>query len=109
MKSKRTKLIQKADALIRERVRERDKVCQKCGSPQASQPSHVYSRNDKRIRWDENNILWMCYFCHIQWWHREPMEAHEWFKAKFPDRWKYLQKKRKELSKPIGIKELESL
>lgn len=27
----------------------------------------------------------------MNWWHKSPMEAAEWFKAKFPERWEKLQ------------------
>lgn len=36
----------------------------------------------------------MCYHCHINWWHKNPIESGEWFKSTFPDRWEYLQEQR---------------
>lgn len=36
----------------------------------------------------------LCYHCHLNWWHKNPMEAAAWFQDKFPDRWKHLQAKR---------------
>lgn len=109
-KSPKQKLAEKADVLVRKIVQDRDRVCQKCGSPHANQPSHVYSRGDKRLRWDALNILWMCYHCHIHWWHKEPIEATEWFKKKYPDRYRYLQKYRKTTEKrPLNIVDYEKI
>lgn len=34
----------------------------------------------------------LCYHHHIGWWHKNPLEAGDWFKATFPDRWDYLQR-----------------
>lgn len=36
----------------------------------------------------------LCYHCHINWWHKNPMEAAKWFEETFPDRWAYLQANR---------------
>lgn len=49
----------------------------------------------------------MCYHCHLNWWHKNPMEAAEWFANKFPDRWEYLQANRG--MQKFSISELEEL
>jgi len=30
------------------------------------------------MRFDLDNIIALCYFCHIHWWHREILGAAEW-------------------------------
>lgn len=48
------------------------------------------------MAWMTINIITLCWFkCHLNWWHKNPIEAAEWFKQKYPDRYKRL----KELSK----------
>jgi len=34
----------------------------------------------------------LCYHCHLNIFHKNPILAYEWFKSKFPDRFKYLKK-----------------
>jgi hypothetical protein len=31
---------------------------------------------------------------HLNWWHKNPLEATEWFKTRFPERYAYLQANR---------------
>ena len=31
---------------------------------------------------------------HMHWWHKNPLEASDWFINKFPERWEYLQELR---------------
>ena len=38
------------------------------------------------------NLKLLCYHCHINWWHKNPVESGEWFKQTFPDRWKIIEK-----------------
>jgi hypothetical protein len=37
------------------------------------------------------NIIALCYACHIHFWHKNPIEAHDWLKQKLPDRMKKLK------------------
>jgi hypothetical protein len=34
----------------------------------------------------------LCYHCHLNWWHKNPIEAGRWFESKFPERVKELEK-----------------
>jgi hypothetical protein len=36
------------------------------------------------MAWILENILTLCYACHIHWWHKNPLEAAKWFKGKYP-------------------------
>ena len=74
------------DALCREVVLARDKVCQKCGGSKVLQWSHVHGRRNKHLRWDPDNSKMLCFRCHFYFWHKEPLQAQEWFETKFPER-----------------------
>lgn len=83
-KSERTKLIEKADKLWSLCVRTRDDfTCQKCGKKEKhTQGAHIFSRNHFQTRWDPANGITMCYYCHIMWSHREPIEFTQWIMEK---------------------------
>lgn len=111
--NKRKVLTKKLDDVCRERVRIRDKdICQKCGMvalKQNSHPSHVYTKKSyPNMRHELLNIKLLCLNCHTNWWHKEVLEAYEWFKEKFPERYKYLQI-RKQFTEPLSIPDLEDL
>jgi len=109
-KTDRQKIIKKLDDKVRVIIRERDVVCQKCNKVfDKMDCSHVIPRGNKALRWDLNNLKLLCSGCHLWWWHQNPLEAMEWFKSKFPDRYEYLMGKRKEPIRPIKIFELRDL
>lgn len=72
------------DALCREYVLKRDRVCQRCGTDKRLQWSHVYTRTYRCIRWNPLNSVALCAGCHL-WWHAHPIDAVDWFKEKFGD------------------------
>jgi len=82
-------------ALAKKIVRIRDNLtCQKCWSKKSPQCSHVYSDGrDRRLSVDPMNMKILCMSCHLYRRHKEPLEAYERYKSKFPDRYKYLEKK----------------
>lgn len=43
---------------------------------------------------DPMNILCLCYHCHINWWHKNPVEAGEWVKEKFPENILYINERK---------------
>ena len=60
------------------------------------------------LRYNEKNCITLCYHCHFNWWHSNPIEAGEWFKTKFPENHAHLlsiQNKHKKFTK----EELEEL
>ena len=72
------------------KAKERDNyICQKCGKKVEganAHGSHIYNEGAHRVMAAEiENILCMCYYCHINWWHKSPVEAADWFKEKFPE------------------------
>jgi len=99
MKSERKKPKDKLDKVCREIVRIRDNhCCQYCGchvEKTNAHCSHVIpkSRGDT-LRWDLLNLKLLCFHHHINWWHKDPIEAGEWFKKAFPARYRYLEERR---------------
>ena len=43
----------------------------------------------------------LCYHCHLEWWHKNPLEAAEWFKGYSPERYEYLWSKKELYAKYI--------
>lgn len=84
-------------ALCYEYIKLRDKnICQKCGKPvegSNAHPSHVIPKSrSKYLRWDDSNIKILCFSCHMQWWHQNPLKAGKWFAEKFSQRAAYVEK-----------------
>jgi len=96
-KSKRKKLIEKLDMLLAQYIRLRDKnICQHCGKTsednRAMHVSHIIPRSrGHRYRWEVLNAIILCFHCHINWWHKNPVEAGDWFRKAFSERYKYLR------------------
>ena len=100
-KSQRTKLKNDLDDLVKLYVKMRDKwVCQYCGLEvhgSNCHASHVIPKSHGDIlRWDPENLKVLCYHHHMNWWHKNPMEASKWFETKFPERWEYLKTKKEQ-------------
>ncbi|MEK6819014.1 MAG: HNH endonuclease [Nanoarchaeota archaeon] len=90
-------------------IRQRDKVCRRCGINQNLQCSHIMSRVSQNLRWDERNAMALCYKCHLTWWHKEPLEAAEWCKTIIGEEaYKSLLKEKYEI-KQWAIQELRDL
>lgn len=95
-KSRRQLLQKELEELLKQCVRARDKdTCQRCeklvyGSN--SQTSHVIPKSQNtHLRYDLANVKLLCNYCHMHWWHGDnPIEPVNWFKAKFPGRYKYV-------------------
>jgi 5-methylcytosine-specific restriction endonuclease McrA len=67
--------------------------CLKCGTSNGLSPSHVYPTGRYRnMAWILDNIKPLCWACHRFWWHLNPTESGEWFKKKFPTRYRRLKK-----------------
>jgi hypothetical protein len=59
-------------------IRKRDKKCRHCKKAPASQAAHIFGRGNLSTRWSPENGFGMCYYCHILWAHREPVEFTIW-------------------------------
>lgn len=67
-------------------------MCVRCGSTSNLAASHVYPKGKHRsMEYDLDNVKTLCYSCHIQWWHKHPLDAAEWFNAKYSVRAKRLK------------------
>ena len=105
-KSDKAKLKLKCDKLAKEIVKLRDDyTCQHCGMRVEGgncQASHVIPVSyGHRFAYDTRNMKVLCMHCHLHWWHKNPIEAAEWYKKKFPANYKYLEKRKKETIVPL--------
>jgi len=96
MKTQKKKLSEKLWKLCVEYIRLRDGMtCQWCGKhveKSNAHTSHVIPKSHGNIlRYDPFNLKLLCYHCHLQRWHLNPVEAGEWFKKEFPERLEYLE------------------
>ena len=71
-------------------------TCQHCGvtmlSGKGAHTSHVLPKSTHgALRYVLDNLKCLCYHCHMNWWHKNPMEAAKWFEERFPDRWKKIK------------------
>lgn len=66
------------DDLAREVVRARDKVCRRTGKTDNLQVCHVFSRSNKAVRWDLDNLFLLTAGEHLFWAHKNPVEFTEW-------------------------------
>lgn len=103
-KPKISTLQKKLTKLVHEHIKRRDNwTCQHCGKHvegSNAHPSHVVPKSrGNALRWDPLNIKTLCFHCHINWWHKHPVEAGEWFKTKFPNRWEYLERHQHDIVK----------
>lgn len=70
------------------------RTCQRCGRKSDIHWSHIINEaRDHRLACDPDNIKALCYRCHMNERHKNPVKAAEWFKQKFPWRWERLQAK----------------
>ena len=104
-KSEKSKLIESLDIEWSKKIRGRDGyICQKCKENgndmfnQRNHAAHVFSRGNMSTRWDLENGITLCYYHHIHWCHRQPLEFARWCKQRFGE------KKYKELEeKSLGV------
>jgi 5-methylcytosine-specific restriction endonuclease McrA len=99
----------KVDGVFSEYIRTRDGCCVRCGATTNLQCSHTIPKSHGNIlRYDERNGITLCYHCHLSWWHKNPVEAGEWFKSRFPDDYEYLEAKKNETLK-LSIDKLKEI
>ena len=73
--------------------------CEKCGAIEGLSHAHVIPRTNFALRYDPINALCLCFYCHIYWAHKNPLEFTWWFQDKYPNRYEYLQHYRNEIKK----------
>jgi len=104
MATKIKTLQNKLTKLVHKHIKIRDNyICQWCGvhvEGSNAHPSHVIPKSEGNVlRWEPLNIKTLCFHCHINKWHKNPNDAADWFQEKFPERWEYLQKHRRDIVK----------
>lgn len=81
---------EKLDRLWSLAVRTRDRFqCQKYPCPangKYMQGAHIRDRNHLWTRWDVKNGITMCFYHHLRWAHRCPVEFTEWVKKRIGSR-----------------------
>jgi 5-methylcytosine-specific restriction endonuclease McrA len=114
-KGEREKLTIKLDELVKQILRLReDSICEKCDKyvegPDAH-TSHVVAKDNgaSHRRFDLMNVSLLCKRCHLYWWHKSPLDASDWYKDKFPNRYEYLSKYRGGKPAKISTGEMEEL
>ena len=87
-----------------------DQPCAKCGNEYARMDcSHVLSIGAyPNLRFDILNVLPLDARCHRWWWHDEPTESGEWFRKKYPERWRYLEEA-KNIIRKFTIEDLQEI
>jgi 5-methylcytosine-specific restriction endonuclease McrA len=72
--------------LLREYLILRDgERCLRCGKTETLAISHIFPRGSHRaMELEPDNLKFLCYYCHICWWHKNPIEAHEWLATAIP-------------------------
>ena len=78
VKTERQKIIKILDRLASEVAYQRaGNQCEKCGRS-AKSAHHIFSRRYVSTRWNPDNLLNICYPCHIHWFHSRIEEARDW-------------------------------
>lgn len=86
--------IRELKKLLHQLVVVRDKKCLKCGNTKQIHASHIYPKGGyPHMKWMPRNLKALCFRCHLMWWHKNPIEACEWYKNTCPKNAKYLKKK----------------
>ena len=102
-------LKKKVDLVFKKFIRLRDGKCLRCGTTQALHASHTIPvSHGNRLRYDEENVITLCFHCHKAWWHAYPTESGKWFKKTFPKKHKYIERVKNERKK-FTIEELQEL
>lgn len=98
-KGELTLLAEQLDKELRKTAIARDgECCTHCGwEPREHRElarlhtSHVIPKREGHgLRWDIRNVTILCYRCHLEWWHKDPLSAAKWFQETYPDRYEYV-------------------
>lgn len=110
-KTPRQRVVKRLDTIVSIIVRERDKKCVQCGSPENLTNGHVFSRRAYSTRWDvsdDGNCHTQCWGCN----YKHGMDNYDyftWYTKKFgQERFEQLRKEYKTIKK-YNTYELEEL
>lgn len=109
-KTSARKLKQKLDLLVKQFVHERDgDICLRCKKSRqliVLQAAHVHGKGKyPRLRFEPDNILSLCWQCHMEWAHKQPLEFTDWFRENWPNRNEKLHSMKQSAAK-VDLKEL---
>lgn len=112
--TKRSQIRKKLDLLVKDIVKKRDRyTCQHCHKLVSGSNCHVSHvipvSASLDLAYDLNNLKVLCYHCHINWWHKNPIEAGQWFREAFHDRAAYLEREKAKPKFPIKDWQLEEM
>jgi len=83
--------------------------CEKCGTSQNLQASHIFSKRKKSTRWNPENGFCLCLNHHLFWWHREPIEAFLWAEEMLgTEKIEELRKSSQQLAKGIDLDKIQT-
>ncbi len=83
--------IDKADKIFSQYIRIRDKECLRCGSsvlfdakgiPKSHQCSHYWGRGRESTRFEPDNCITLCFYCHRKWGHGDERDEYKEFMIK---------------------------
>jgi len=78
--------IKELDKLYSIAIQARDKKCIRCGSIKTLCASHIYPKGTyRKMRWDLDNAFCACYRCHMHFWHKDVILAHQWLIETLPE------------------------
>lgn len=84
-KSDRAKIITKLDQAFSEKVRKRDGSCRYCGKSSTVYCHHIFSRRHLGTRWDPENGVALCIYCHRYIAHGDPEKFRDWVLSWMPE------------------------
>lgn len=88
------KIVHELDGLVRQFVFARDgNMCVVCKKPSPTlQAAHILPKGRvPLLRFEPYNIMTMCLYHHLHWWHKDVLEAYNWFDATYPGKMENLQ------------------
>lgn len=93
------------DILWSKFIRRRDPTCEKCGKTGSTQAAHIFSRGNLSTRWLPSNGIGLCFYCHLYWGHREPVEFTLWIMERMgKENFAALKKKSQKIYDPSNLK-----
>lgn len=89
-KTPKRKKLDRLDKLYKEYIAKRDNntcvVCKKNLDGCNKHVSHIFpQRQYPRLSFEPTNGVLMCFHHHLNWWHKNPVEATEWLKEEYPE------------------------
>lgn len=100
-KQSKTALLKKADKLFSLKTRSRG-ICELAGKDKVScagqlQTMHIVGRANRRLRWDDENVLSGCAGHHMYYTHH-PTEFAMFIETQFPRKWLYIHAHHNEIA-----------